>query len=256
MDNRNRLLLFILLSFSIHIFIVIYYNPSSLLFSNIQNIKLKKNITKVKLIKIIEKPKIKPKPISKPQSIPKIKIEHRKVKPVLKKKIEKKKNISKQKKVKLSKKKKKKTIIHKKIEKKIDLRAIQKKIKLIKEREKKRAELKKKLEAERKRREKLKNEAAIFYSNKIVSLIQSLWVLPKGIDDSELTNLEIKVKLRVNKDGKIIGTPVILNESKNKYFNESALRALKKLNNYKIPLPDIIDEQYLDIVITLVPPNF
>ena len=160
----------------------------------------------------------------------------------------------KKKKVKLTRKKKKVTV-KKKIEKKIDLSAIQKKIELMKKKEKKREEYKKRLEEEKKIKEKRKQVAAVYYSSKIVSLIQSLWVLPKGIDDSELANLKIKIKLRVNKKGEIIGKPQILNESKNKYFNESALRAIEKLSHYKIPLPDIIDEKYLDVIITLVPPN-
>ena len=236
-----------------HIFCLFYFNPKSFLFSNIQNIKIEKKVTKVKFIKIIEKPK--PKPVPKAVAKPKRK-RIIKIKKKVKKKIEKakikKKPVQPKNKLKLSKKKKK---VKKKIEKKIDLSSIQKKIELMKKQEKRKEELRKKLEEEKKLKEKMKQEAAVFYSNKIVSLIQSLWVFPKGIDDSELSNLEIKVKLRVNKNGKIIGKPQILTESKNKYFNESALRAIEKLNNYKIPLPDIIDEQYLDIIITLVPPN-
>jgi len=52
----------------------------------------------------------------------------------------------------------------------------------------------KKLEEERKLREKQKKEAAVFYSKKLVNLIQSLWIFPSVIKDEELPYLKIKVK--------------------------------------------------------------
>jgi hypothetical protein len=280
MKDHNRLIIFIIFSFCLHTYLVFHLKPSFFLFSDIQNIKLKKNITKVKLVKIVEKPKPKPKP----KIIPKIQAKqepkpkiHSKPKPEKKKttpqkpkkehktkktvKIKKKqkpkikttkKNTNKsnviiKKEKKISKKQKKKV---KKV-KKLDLSRIKKKIAEIKKREKRKEELLKK-EEERKR---LKQEAAYFYSNRIKNLIQSLWNFPKFIKDEELPYLKIKVKLRVDKNGKVIGKPVILEKSKNKFFNDSALIAIEKLNMHRIPLPPIINDKYIDIILTLTPPE-
>ena len=92
MFKKNSLLLFVLLSFILHIFCLFYFNPSSFLFSNIQNIKIKKKVTKVKFIKIIEKPKPKPAPkvVTKPKRKRIIKIKKKVKKKIEKAKIEKK----------------------------------------------------------------------------------------------------------------------------------------------------------------------
>ncbi|GEM_PF-5753527 len=125
----------------------------------------------------------------------------------------------------------------------------------MKKMESKKQEIQKKLENEMAKRVEMEKEAAAFYSNKIVGLIQSLWVFPDIIKDSELSNLKIVVKLKISKNGKIIGTPVVIDKSGNEIFNDSALRAIEKLNNYNIPLPDIIRDNYMDLTITLTPPN-
>ena len=265
MSGRTSLLFFLLISFIIHISMIYYFKPSFFLISNLTNIKIQKNITKVKFVKI--KPKIKKrkkrikvvKIKQELSAIPKIEEPLPIPKPVPEKKVIKQKTVVKKKpKITLQKKKVKKTVKKKKKKappKKIDLSSVKKRILMIKKREKEKEEQLRKLEEERKLKEKLKKEAAYFYSNKLVGLIQSLWIFPKVIKDYELPNLEIKVKLRVRKDGKIIGEPQILSKSKNEIFNDSALRAIEKLNKYKIPLPDVIDDKFIDIIITLTPPK-
>ena len=279
MDRKTSLLFFILISFLIHLSLIYYFKPSFFLISNLSSIKLSKNITRVKLVKIkpVKKKKAPPSmkikqvlssmpKIEEPLPIPKPrpKIEKKEIKPKPKDNTQKKKEKSESEKIVLKKRKKstpvkkKKKIIKKskKVrEKKIDLSSVKKKILLLKKKEKEKKERLRKLEEEKKLREKLKQEAAYFYSNKLVGLIQSLWIFPKVIKDYELPNLKIKVKLRVRKDGKIIGKPIILNKSKNEIFNDSALRAIEKLNEYKIPLPEVINDKYIDIIVTLTPPK-
>ncbi len=284
MGRRTSLLFFLLLSLILHLGTIYYFKPSFFLISNLTNIKIKKNITKVKLIKIKPARK-KPRPRiikinSELSSIPKIleplpiptkeKKIVKKIKKTPKNKLTPKQQKPKpnrpENKIVLGKKKKIKPTVttEKKITKrlkkkkpkpKLDLSSVKKKIMLLKKKEKEREAKLKKLEEERKIREKLKQEAAYFYSNKLVGLIQSLWIFPKVIKDSELPNLKIKVKLRVSKSGKIIGKPVVLKKSNNEIFNDSALRAIEKLNNYKIPLPDVINDKFIDIIITLTPPQ-
>ncbi len=269
---KNRFIIFLFVSLILHFLLLYLTKPKFLLFSSIQNLKIKKKkeITKVKLVEIkpkiksykkpkkIEKPKLKskPKPIikhkkikSKTKSKPKLKYSKLKHKSKTKYKISQKTKLKKQKsrkKNKISLKKNKKNIKKTKIKKqeKLDFSLIQKKIALLK-----------KKEEEEKIRQQLKKEAAVFYANRLVSLVQRLWIFPKVIPNSELPYLKIKIKLRVRKDGTIIGEPIIISKSNNKIFNESALRAVKKLYKYKIPLPDIIDDQYIDIILTLTPPN-
>ncbi len=268
MTSHKRLLIFFIISFGIHILLLYFSKPQLLLFSPIQNIKLKKKeLTKVKLLKIQPKLKPKPKPKPKKKVIHKAKIKKvvtkKKVKPKPKPKKTKKSIKVKKSKSKLKTKNKKTKVkaksklksnsknitkSHKKSKTlkphKVDLSSIHKKV----------AALKKK-EEEEKLKEELKKEAAYFYANRLISLVQRLWIFPKSISDDELPFLKIKVKLRVRKDGTIIGEPVIISKSNNKIFNESALRAVKKLYKYKIPLPEVIDDRYIDIILTLTPPE-
>ncbi len=257
MNAHKKLLIFFIISFFIHLGFLYLTKPQLLLFSSLQNIKLKKkDLTKVKLIKVKPKKKSKKKSkkkVTKKQK-PKKVLKSKKSKLISKSKpknTKKKTNLKlKKKKVKRKGKTKFKTISKSKTKKKIskpkkvDLSLIHKKVQAIK---------KKKEEQELK--EELKKEAAYFYANKLVSLVQRLWIFPKSIQDSELPLLKIKIKLRVRKDGTIVGEPVIISKSNNKIFNESALRAVKKLYKYKVPLPDIIDEKYIDIILTLTPPE-
>ena len=268
MGSHKRLLIFLIISLAFHFIILFYSKPNLLLFSPIQNIKIKKKeLTKVKLIEIKPKPKLK----TKVQHKVKVKVKNKRLKkknkpkqtlnskPKLKHRAKQKFKSKTRKKVILTKRRKKvklknrgRASFHKKLKsikrvkkmKKINLTPVQKLVEALKKREQ-----------EEKLREELKKEAAYFYANKLVSLVQKLWIFPKTIPDSQLPYLKIKVKLRVRKDGTIIGQPVIISKSNNKIFNESALRAVKKLYKYKIPLPDIIDDKYIDIILILTPPQ-
>ncbi len=269
MNSHKRLLIFFIISFGFHILVLYFSKPQLLLFSPIQNIKLKKKeLTKVKLLKIQQK--VKPKPKTKSKNKIKLKPKIKKVIRKHKTKVKSNKRKTKHKKIKKVKRKSfhnktKKTKFKSKLKTKnkksklktksrtksktskkhkVDLSSIHKRV----------AALKKKEEEEKLKKE-LKKEAAYFYANRLVSLVQRLWIFPKSIPDNELPFLKIKVKLRVRKDGTIIGEPVIISKSDNKIFNESALRAVKKLYKFKIPLPDIIDDKYIDIILTLTPPE-
>ena len=253
MKSHRLLVTFFFISLILHIFLFYFTKPTFFLFSNVQNIKIKKNeLTKVKLIEI--KPKKKKKSV-------KQKVKVKKLKPKIKTKLKTKTPRKTKQKIIHKKKKRSKIKRKKRIKSKTKFSKVNHKQKKKKKKinyaliEKKIQELKRK-EEEKRKREELKKEAVIFYANRLVSLVQKLWIFPKTIPDSELPFLEIKVKLRVRKDGTIIGEPVVISKSPNKIFNESALRAVKKLYKYKLPLPSIVNDEYVDIILTLKPPGY
>jgi|GEM_PF-5020493 len=58
--NRDFFIIFLIISFIVHISLIIYLKPNFLIFSQNQNLNLKQDITKIDLIKIKQSPPPKP----------------------------------------------------------------------------------------------------------------------------------------------------------------------------------------------------
>jgi colicin import membrane protein len=88
----------------------------------------------------------------------------------------------------------------------------------------------------------LNMQMKVYYSV-VWSMIKENWALPEGIlNDS---NLETVIEAKILKNGSVANL-TFEKQSGNRYFDESALKAIKKVGKFP-PLPEWLNKPYIDV---------
>ena len=85
-------------------------------------------------------------------------------------------------------------------------------------------------------------QMTVYYSF-IWSMIKEQWALPEGILNT--SDLETVIEAQILKDGSVAALR-FEKQSGNRYFDESALKAIKKVGKFP-PLPESLDKEYIDL---------
>jgi len=85
-------------------------------------------------------------------------------------------------------------------------------------------------------------QMTVYYSV-IWSMIKEQWALPEGILNT--SDLETVIEAQILKDGSVAALR-FEKQSGNRYFDESALKAIKKVGKFP-PLPEWLDKEYIDL---------
>lgn len=88
----------------------------------------------------------------------------------------------------------------------------------------------------------LNMQMKVYYSV-VWSKIKEQWALPEGILNS--TNLETVIEAKILKNGTVVSL-TFEKRSGNRYFDESALKAIKKVGKFD-PLPEWLNKKYIDL---------
>ncbi len=88
----------------------------------------------------------------------------------------------------------------------------------------------------------LNMQMKVYYSV-VWSMIQEQWALPESILNDG--NLETVIEAKLLKDGSVANL-TFEKRSGNRYFDESALKAIKKVEKFP-PLPEWLNKEYLDL---------
>ena len=88
----------------------------------------------------------------------------------------------------------------------------------------------------------LNMQMTVYYSV-VWSMIKEKWALPEGILNN--TNLETVIEAKILKNGTVVEL-TFEKQSGNRYFDESALKAIKKVGKFP-PLPEWLNKKYIDL---------
>jgi len=88
----------------------------------------------------------------------------------------------------------------------------------------------------------LNMQMKVYYSV-VWSMIKEKWALPEGILND--ANLETVIEAKILKNGSIVSLS-FEKQSGNRYFDESALKAIRKVGKFP-PLPDWLNKKYIDL---------
>ena len=88
----------------------------------------------------------------------------------------------------------------------------------------------------------LNMQMKVYYSV-VWSMIKEKWALPEGILNN--TDLETVIEAKILKNGSVVNL-TFEKQSGNRYFDESALKAIKKVGKFP-PLPEWLDKKYIDL---------
>ncbi|TFG93832.1 MAG: TonB C-terminal domain-containing protein [Syntrophobacterales bacterium] len=88
----------------------------------------------------------------------------------------------------------------------------------------------------------LNMQMKVYYSV-VWSMIKEKWALPEGILHN--ANLETVIEAKILKDGSVANLS-FEKQSGNRYFDESALKAIKKVGKFP-PLPEWLNKKYIDL---------
>ncbi len=88
----------------------------------------------------------------------------------------------------------------------------------------------------------LNMQMKVYYSV-VWSMIKEKWALPEGILHN--ANLETVIEAKILKNGSVVSL-TFEKQSGNRYFDESALKAIKKVGKFP-PLPEWLNKKYIDL---------
>ncbi|MBW2559727.1 MAG: TonB C-terminal domain-containing protein [Deltaproteobacteria bacterium] len=88
----------------------------------------------------------------------------------------------------------------------------------------------------------LNMQMKVYYSV-VWSMIKGKWALPEGILHN--ANLETVIEAKILKNGSVASL-IFEKQSGNRYFDESALKAIKKVGKFP-PLPEWLNKKYIDL---------
>ncbi|MBN2396838.1 MAG: TonB C-terminal domain-containing protein [Deltaproteobacteria bacterium] len=81
------------------------------------------------------------------------------------------------------------------------------------------------------------------YYSVVWSMIKEKWALPEGILNN--SDLEAVIEVKILKNGSVASL-TFEKQSGNRYFDESALKAIKKVEKFP-PLPEWLNKKYIDL---------